>query len=422
MFLRIVYQSFLRQRRRKLLTGISIALGVSVATAMIAVATDIGDKINRELRSYGANLVVFPEEDTLDVQVGNIDLKPVTDGAWLNEADLPRIRGTFWRHNIEAFAPVLPVPVEVGTAGGITTRTDLLGTWFAKRIVFDGEPFSTGIRATNPWWRVRGTWPADESENVLAGETLATRLGLRPGDSLTVGGRRVILTGILSTGGKEDDQVVGPLSLAQRLVRRPGVVRRVFVSALTKPEDELSRRDPKTLSKEMFDRWYCSPYVQSIAYQLEEAIPHSRAEQIRQVAQNEGKVLSRIEGLMLLMTIAALVASALAVSAAMATAIMERQSEVGLMKALGAGNGAVAALLLTEAALLALLAGSAGFGVGSLLAERIGVWVFASRVNVSPVLFPIVLGMAVVVTVAGSAGSIRKAMRCEPTTVLRGSR
>jgi putative ABC transport system permease protein len=422
MFLRIVYQSFLRQRRRKLLTGISIALGVSVATAMIAVATDIGDKINRELRSYGANLVVFPEEDTLDVQVGNIDLKPVTDGAWLNEADLPRIRGTFWRHNIEAFAPVLPVPVEVGTAGGITTRTDLLGTWFAKRIVFDGEPFSTGIRATNPWWRVRGTWPADESENVLAGETLATRLGLRPGDSLTVGGRRVIVTGILSTGGKEDDQVVGPLSLAQRLVGRPGVVRRVFVSALTKPEDELSRRDPKTLSKEMFDRWYCSPYVQSIAFQLEEAIPHSRAEQIRQVAQNEGKVLSRIEGLMLLMTIAALVASALAVSAAMATAIMERQSEVGLMKALGAGNGAVAALLLTEAALLALLAGSAGFGVGSLLAERIGVWVFASRVNVSPVLFPIVLGMAVVVTVAGSAGSIRKAMRCEPTTVLRGSR
>ena len=422
MFLRIVYQSFLRQRRRKLLTAISIALGVSVATAMIAVATDVGDKINHELRSYGANLVVFPDEDTLDVQVGNIDLKPVTDGAWLNEADLPRIRGTFWRHNIEAFAPVLPLPVEVRTAGGVTTRTDLLGTWFAKRIVFEGEPFTTGIRATNPWWRVRGAWPADDSEGVLAGETLATRLGLRPGDSLTVGGRRVIITGILSTGGKEDDEVVGPLSLAQRLAGRPGAVRRVFVSALTKPEDELSRRDPGTLNKELFDRWYCSPYVQSIAYQLQEAIPHSRAEQIRQLAQNEGKVLSRIEGLMILMTLAALIASALAVSAAMATAIMERQSEVGLMKALGAGNGAVAALFLTEATLLALLAGSAGFGAGSLLAQRIGVWVFATPVNVSPVLFPIVLVMAAVVTIAGSAGSIRKAMRSEPTTVLRGSR
>lgn len=422
MFLRIVYQSFLRQRRRKLLTAISIALGVSVATAMIAVATDVGDKINRELRSYGANLVVFPEEDTLDVQVGNIDLKPVTGGAWLNEADLPRIRGTFWRNNIEAFTPVLPLPVDVRTATGITTRTELLGTWFAKRITFDSEPFTTGIRTTNPWWRVRGGWPADDSRNVLAGETLATRLRIRPGDSLTVGGRSVVVTGILSTGGKEDNQVVGPLSIAQALVGRPGAVRRVYVSALTKPEDELSRRDPKTLNKEMFDRWYCSPYVQSIAYQLEEAIPHSRAEQIRQVAQNEGKVLSRIEGLMLLMTLAALIASALAVSAAMATAIMERQNEVGLMKALGASKGAVGALFLTEAALLALIAGSAGFGIGSMLAARIGVWVFASRVSVSPVLFPIVLVMAAVVTIAGSAGSIRKAMHCEPTTVLRGNR
>ncbi len=88
----------------------------------------------------------------------------------------------------------------------------------------------------------------------------------------------------------------------------------------------------------MFDRWYCSPYVQSIAYQLQEVIPHSHAEQIRQVAQNEGTVLSRIKGLMLLITLAALMAAALAVSAAMATAIFERRGEVGLMKALGASS------------------------------------------------------------------------------------
>ena len=52
MFVRLVYESFRRQKRRKLLAGMAITLGVGVATAMIAVATDIGDKINRELRSY----------------------------------------------------------------------------------------------------------------------------------------------------------------------------------------------------------------------------------------------------------------------------------------------------------------------------------------------------------------------------------
>src|SRR5512140_1542758 len=111
MFVRLVYQSFLRQRRRKLLAGVSIALGVSVATAMIAVATDIGDKINRELRTYGANLVVTPDADTLGVEIGGVNLKPAGDGAFLKEADLPNIKGMFWRHNIVGFAPMLPVNI-----------------------------------------------------------------------------------------------------------------------------------------------------------------------------------------------------------------------------------------------------------------------------------------------------------------------
>ena len=58
MFTRLVFESFRRQRRRKLLAGAAIALGVAVATAMIAVATNIGDKISQELRSYGANLLI----------------------------------------------------------------------------------------------------------------------------------------------------------------------------------------------------------------------------------------------------------------------------------------------------------------------------------------------------------------------------
>src|SRR5512146_1279814 len=113
MFIRLVYESFRRQQRRKLLAGISVMLGVTVATAMIAIATDIGDKINRELRSYGANLVITPEEDSLELEIAGTNLKPPTEGAFLNEADLPKIKGTFWRHNIVGFAPMLPVRVEV---------------------------------------------------------------------------------------------------------------------------------------------------------------------------------------------------------------------------------------------------------------------------------------------------------------------
>src|SRR5215475_744543 len=114
MFVRLVYESFRRQKRRKLLAGVAITLGVGVATAMIAVAMDVGDKISRELRTYGANLIVTPQEDTLDLQIGGVDLKPPSDGAYLNEADLPKIRGTFWHHNIVGFSPMLPVGVRLG--------------------------------------------------------------------------------------------------------------------------------------------------------------------------------------------------------------------------------------------------------------------------------------------------------------------
>src|SRR5689334_8278812 len=419
MFARIVYESFRRQRRRKLLAGIAITLGVSVATAMIAVATDIGDKINRELRTFGANLVVTPDEDTLDVEIGGVNLKPASGGGYLSESDLLKIRSMFWRHNVAAFAPMLPAPVTV-QAGSTSASVELLGTYFSKALNFGDATFTTGVRFTHPWWRVSGAWPKDESSEVLLGEKLAGQFRVKTGDHVEIGGRTYAVAGVLSSDGPEDMKVVAPLWVAQQVLGKPGAMKRVLVSAMTKPEDALARRDPKTMSPEVYERWFCSPYANSIAHDLQQTIPHSRAEQIRQVAQNEGTVLERIRGLMLLVTLAALLASALAVSAAMATTIFERRSEVGLMKALGAGNAAVATLFFTEAAFLALIGGAAGYAIGNVMAQQVGHWVFNSAIAVQPVLLPIVLGIAVFVTFAGSAASIRKAMKFEPVYVLRG--
>jgi len=419
MFVRLVYESFRRQKRRKLLAGAAITLGVTVATAMIAVATDIGDKINRELRTIGANLLVTPQEDTLDVEIGGVSLKPPSDGAFLNEADLPKIKGTFWHNNITGFAPMLPVQVAL-QQDGQSENVTLLGTYFAKRIAFGKEEFATGVRSTHPWWKVSGAWPDDSSRDVLLGERLAARLSAKAGDEITLPGQALRVSGILSTGGSEDDQIVAPIALAQEILGKPGAVRRVYVSALTKPEDTFARRDPKSMSGAVYDRWYCSPYPQSIAFQLQQAIPHSHAEQIRQVAQNEGAVLTRIEGLIFLVTLAALFASALAVSAAMATAIFERRAEVGLMKALGAGRLGVASVFFAEATLLALLGGVVGFVAGGFLAHQIGRSIFASEITISAVLFPVILVIAVLVTFAGSAAAIRKAVMLDPVFALRG--
>jgi putative ABC transport system permease protein len=415
MFLRLLYQSFRRQQRRKLLAGIAVMLGVAVATAMMAVGVSVGDKINRELRSYGANIVVYPEDAALDVRIGDQQVKPASSGAYLKESSLPKIKGIFWGHNILAFAPFLYTQADVNGQ-----PIPVAGTYFAKKLHYGTEEFAAGVEKLYPWWKVEGSWPDDESQNILLGVRLAEKLNKRTGDSLDLSGDPVRVTGILSTGGSEDSEIVAPVSLSQALAHAPDAVDKIYVGALTKPEDAFARRDPEKLSAADRDRWYCSPYANSIAFQLRELFPHARAEQIRQAAQNEGAVLSHISGLMLLISLAALLAAALAVSAAMATTMLERRHEVGLMKSLGATAGSIAALFVTEASLLAVVAGLIGFGLGDLLARRIGAAVFNSPISVGPVLLPIVLILALLVTVGGSAAAIRRALKLNPVMVLRG--
>lgn len=426
MFFRLLLESFRRQKRRKAVALLAIALGMSIATAMIAVAAGIGDKINAELRATGANILVTPIEDTLDVNIGGVDLKPANQGAYIAESDLPNIKGIFWGHNVLGFAPFLSEEMAF-KSDHQDFDAELIGTYFAQPLRYGKDTFSAGVRSVNPWWKVEGEWPPDyphfpnnQPPLVLVGTKLAQEQGLVRGDVIEANGKKVQVSGILSTGGSEDHAVVAPLHPVQEMLDEPNRVRRVVVSALTKPEDAFGRRDPSRLSPADRDRWYCSPYANSIAFQIHEVLPNTRVEQIRQVEQNQGKVLERVSGMMLLLTLAALLASALAVSAAMAATILERRHEVGLMKSLGASNAAVATLFLTEAGLMAVAGALIGFVAGAAVARYIGQSVFGSSIVVQPVILAVVICAALIVTFLASAGAVRKAMSFDPAVVLRG--
>src|SRR5438270_2978992 len=426
MFLRLLFESFRRQKRRKTVALLAIALGMSIATAMIAVGNDIGDKISQELRSLGANLVITPIEDTLDVNIGGVNLKPASEGAFIPESEIAKIKGIFWGHNIKGYAPFLSAQVNI-VRPDADVPVELIGTYFSQPVRYGKEEFVTGVRSVNPWWKVEGDWPPDYAAYpedrppvVLVGSKLAADKNIKIGNVLVVHANILRVSGILNTGGPEDQAIVAPLHIVQKILNQPNAVRRVTVSALTKPEDAFARQNPDKMSPAMRDRWYCSPYANSIALQIREVLPNVRVEQVRQVEQNQGKVLSRISGLMLLLTLAALLAAALAVSAAMAATILERRQEVGLMKSLGASNIAVAALFLTEAGLLALAGGLVGFVAGTVLAHRIGQSIFGSSIVVHPVVLAVVIFAALLVTFVGSAGAVRKAMQFDPAVVLRG--
>jgi len=115
-----------------------------------------------------------------------------------------------------------------------------------------------------------------------------------------------------------------------------------------------------------------------------------------------------------------LLAAALAVGASSAASVIERRTEIGLMKALGAGSGTVGFLLVAEQLLLALGGWwarlRAGHSAGSLggpenLWRRAGVFICCAAV---------IIGLAAIVTLLGSAIPLRRASRYEPAPILRG--
>ena len=135
---------------------------------------------------------------------------------------------------------------------------------------------------------------------------------------------------------------------------------------------------------------------------------------------------------MWLISIAALLAASFAVSAAMATAILERRGEIGLMRSLGASRAAIALLFYTETGLLSIIAGTLGYLFGSALAAWLGARIFADATSqaatlphltaaqiFNPVLLPVVVATALIVAIAGSTPSIRTALRMDPSTILR---
>jgi putative ABC transport system permease protein len=426
MFLRIVSDSFRREPRRKVLTAAALALGMAVATATLEVALDVGDRLAREFRSLGANLLVTPALDTLPLEIGGVDYRPVDAGAYLPASDLGKLKTIFWRNNVMGFAPFLDVPVAIADSGSQQiSHEELIGTWYSHSVpVPDGGMFTTGISATDPWWHIDGRWFSDTGEEAVAGVALGQRLNLRPGSKIKIdaGGhsRTLMIAGIVSTGGREDNSILAPLEIAQDLAGRPGEYRRLLVSALTKPADVFSERDPSTMTPVEYDRWYCSPYISSISHQIQQQLPGVDVRAIRQVAEGEGRILTRVSGLMWLVTIAALFAAALAVGATSATTVLERRSEIGLMKALGASRRAVSAFFVAEQLFLALVGGMLGYALGTILARSLGIGIFGVAPELRLILLPIVLILAAVVALLGSLLPLGRASRVDPAPVLRG--
>jgi putative ABC transport system permease protein len=420
-----------RQKGKMLMAAFTVALGASLAAALLNVMLDVGDKVNQELKTYGANINVLPRGASLLDDLYGLDESGGVSEKYLKEAEIGNIKTIFWAFNIVDFTPYLNARARLVSGAGGRTGEDvrLTGTWFNRRLDLPtGESVETGMRNLKSWWDVQGEWPktGDES-SCLAGEEAAKKHGLKPGDSVVFlcDGitREFTVSGVFSSGGGEDGVFYLPLSALQEMTGKTGLAHRVEVSALTTPDNELSRRaaqDPKNLSIKEWETWYCTAYVSAICYQIDEVMTDAVSKPIRQVAESEGAVLEKTRLLMLLITILSLAGSALGVSNLVTAGVMERAAEIGLLKAIGAFDSQISALILAEIAIMGAAGGTAGYFAGLGFAQIIGKSVFGSAVEIKLMVIPLVAALVLLVLLAGSIPSIRFLLSLRPAEVLHG--
>ena len=428
MFFRMVKGTLIRQWKKMILIAFTIGLGASLATAMLSVVLDVGDKVNKELKTFGANITVMPKRqsvvsDLYDVSGGK------SSGAYLKENELGKIKTIFWAFNIVDYTPFVKSNAKLSDGSDV----QVVGSWFNHHMNLPtGEQLDAGIASLRSWWEIKdGKWideQANSNENdCMIGSKLAEKLGVKAGDKVKVKGskeeRELNIVGVFSSGGDEDERIFTGLKAAQALSGLEGKIDSIEVSALTTPDNELAvkaAKDPQSLTVAQYEIWYCTAYVSSICYQIQEVITDSVAAPVRQVADSEGAILDKTQLLMLLITILSLIGSALGICNLVTASVMERSSEIGLMKAIGAHNSAITGLVLTEIIITAIIGGTVGFGCGIGFAQIIGESVFGSLITLRPMVIPIVGVLVVIVTLIGSLPAIRMLLKLEPEAVLHG--
>jgi putative ABC transport system permease protein len=357
----------------------ALGLAAALVFTLVTVSSGVGAALGRELRAYGANVLVLPRAAPLRFGLGALELGPVEEERRLREADL--------------LAVPRAAPAVVAVAPALLARVDLTG----EAVGAVGYPIDA-LRAMNPSWRVRPAWPS--AREAMAGAALAAHLRLAPGQEveLAASGRvaRLRLAAIVETGGAEDENLIVPLDVLQALAGAPGEVSLALVRA------DLSGGD-------------AAGVIRAVAA----AVPGAEARSLAQVARAEGALLEKVRRLLLLVTVALAAAAAFTVSGTLGVLLLARRAEIGLYRALGAGAGSVRGLLLAEAAASGVAAGLGGSALGVVAAEAIAWSVFGAAVPIPLAAAPLALATALGLALLAAVWPVERALRSSPVDALR---
>ena len=316
-FFIVALKNLLRRRMRTGLTLMGIAIGIAMLFSFMSFNQGYQASLRKDLNNMGAHMLAIakgcPYEATSMILHGG-EIKD-----YLTSADVERIR---------------QMP-NVASAVGMFMNQKVFAT--GKTLVVYG--LDDAAFALKPWWVVKGEKFVDNRSVVLP-EEMATDLGLIIGSTWTLPGVEgdFTVTGLLEKTGSQDDQFIYlPLVTAQQIFEAEGKVTSIAITL-----DDISK-------------------IQDVVKSVE-SLPDVQAITMSQVLGTVQTLMNSAQAMITSIVAIAVLISAIGVMNSIMMSVFERTREIGMMKAVGASQGDVFALVWIESVLLTLTGGVLGIG------------------------------------------------------------
>ena len=379
----IAINNLKRRKAKMAFLTIGLAVGIATIVTLLTLTRSMSGDIERKMEEFGANILITPQSNGLNMNYGGIGLGGVTfDQREILETDLQQIRTIANSKNISAVSPKVLGGIRVGS----------------HELLLAGVDFASELKMKQ-WWQVFGAVPQSEDE-LLLGSDAAKVLDVEAGGSVKLGNETFTVSGVLEQTGSQDDALVfASLRKAQQLLGKEGKITLAEVAAL------------------------CSGCpIGDMVTQIAEKLPGAKVSAIQQVVAGRLKTLEQFKRFSMGVAAVVVFIGSLIVLVTMMGSVAERKTEIGVFRAIGFRKSHIMRIILFEAALVSLLAGLLGYGSGMLTAKL--VLPFMAESGSAKLVWDATIGscsvlLALLLGVLASIYPARQAARMEPTEALR---
>jgi putative ABC transport system permease protein len=360
LFLGLLFKAAWVRKDRALTALISVAVVATIATAALTVYSDLENKLSREFRGFGANVVVTSRSGALTIE------------------QLRQVQSVLGGRGL-----VVPIAYAIATGPDNT------------KVVVGGADLQS-LRELNSWWSIRSVDAPDGQ--ALLGARAAEQFAPAGGSfDITYGTKtaHVRPAAVFLSGSEDDSRIYLDLATFAALTQ-------------VEPSTALVRVERRPAE------------IQNTIVQLNASLPRAEVQPVRQITETQTAVVGKTRSVVLASSAVVVVLIMLCMTATFTSSVLERRKDFAVMKALGASNKTVSFLFASEAAMLALAGAAAGYLAGSGIAYWIGKANFDVAILPQPaLLFPVLVGSTALALLASTA-PLRLLQRIQPAGILRG--